>query len=175
LYQCDKTSSGCDGGYPFNAAALGVKTGMPLESTYPYKIDYSYSSTICKKPNVYAKFETSGNVTYYSKTAKVNDSTLISLLLQRPIMIGVDADDFQKYAPTSKNKILSCSTSNSNGNSINHAVLLVGYTAKSWIVKNSWGTDWGLKGYIEVTRNSTRSCNIGNYYGTFTSKLAPVV
>lgn len=29
-----------------------------------------------------------------------------------------------------------------------HAVLLVGWTTKGFILRNSWGTDWGINGYV---------------------------
>lgn len=31
----------------------------------------------------------------------------------------------------------------------------------SWIIRNSWGTDWGMGGYI--TLQSGNSCGITNY------------
>jgi hypothetical protein len=34
-----------------------------------------------------------------------------------------------------------------------HAMLLVGYTGNFFIVKNSWGTNWGDKGYCYVPKN----------------------
>lgn len=42
---------------------------------------------------------------------------------------------------------------------VDHAVLVVGYTNKYWIIKNSWGDKWGEKGYIRLGRGIT-SCNI---------------
>src|SRR5579864_847822 len=34
-----------------------------------------------------------------------------------------------------------------------HAMLIVGYTGNFFILKNSWGTDWGDKGYCYVPKN----------------------
>ena len=34
-----------------------------------------------------------------------------------------------------------------------HAMLIVGYTGNFYIIKNSWGTEWGDKGYCYVPKN----------------------
>jgi len=44
---------------------------------------------------------------------------------------------------------------------VNHAVLLVGYDADSWLIKNSWADTWGDSGYIRINRTNGVNCSIG--------------
>lgn len=49
-----------------------------------------------------------------------------------------------------------------------HAVLIVGYGAtdkgeKYWIIRNSWGTNWGQEGYMLLKRDAHNECGIGSF------------
>jgi len=64
----------------------------------------------------------------------------------------------------------------SDPDDIDHAVLIVGYGSEEdedyWIVKNSWGTSWGMEGYIYIRRNTNLKygvCAI-NYMASYPTK-----
>jgi C1A family cysteine protease len=77
----------------------------------------------------------------------------MNLLQKGPLMIAISADDWEYYG----GGIFSCKSTAE----VNHAVLLVGYDESKWIIKNQWGKSWGENGYIYVTRNTMRNCQIG--------------
>nr|BAD11761.1 cahepsin L-like non-peptiedase homolog [Brugia malayi] len=41
-----------------------------------------------------------------------------------------------------------------------HTVLAVGFTNNYILIKNSWGTDWGEKGYMRISINPKENCNL---------------
>lgn len=53
---------------------------------------------------------------------------------------------------------------------INHAMLLVGYTRDAWILKNWWSSKWGDNGYMYLARGRNQ-CAVSSYAAYATVSL----
>jgi len=143
---CD---AGCDGGLMPNAFMyIMQKNGIDTESSYPYTaVD---GSCHFDSKNIGAHIK---NWTYVAR----NESQMAVYMQQNgPLSIAVDAEAWQVY-------IGGVFQDPWCGNTLDHGVLIVGnsweynligeYT-EYWIVKNSWGADWGEDGYIFLEKGS---------------------
>nr|CAD7193962.1 unnamed protein product [Timema douglasi] len=49
---------------------------------------------------------------------------------------------------------------------LNHGMVVVGYGTEDsqdyWLLKNSWGKDWGEEGYVRVARNKDNLCGVAS-------------
>jgi len=151
LVDCDTLDEGCSGGLPDNAyKALEKLGGLETEENYPYdgkgeKCSFELSKAAAK-------------VTGFVDMPKNETEMAMWLVKNGPISIGLNANAMQFYMGGVSHpfKFL-CSKK-----SIDHGVLIVGFGVHTtsirhkvmpyWIVKNSWGTSWGEKGYYRVYR-----------------------
>ncbi len=58
------------------------------------------------------------------------------------------------------------------GEGVSHGIGIVGYGATSngteyYILKNSFGTSWGMQGYLLLARNAGNMCSIANTYDCY--------
>ncbi|XP_064968736.1 cysteine protease XCP1-like [Musa acuminata AAA Group] len=148
LIDCDKTNAGCQGGYMDYAFEWVVKNkGIDTESNYPYTGQNEACNTIKEKMKAVT-------IDGYQDVTP-NEDALLCAVLKQPISVGIVGSslDFQLYAGGIYDG--DCS---SNPDDIDHAVLIVGYGSQRdvdyWIVKNSWGTTWGMQGYIYIRMNT---------------------
>jgi len=151
LVDCDKKSAGCNGGYPDTALAYVQSTGLESESAYPYKGKNGACANAAAQTHTRI-------ASAHSLSHPVPENTLMTALQTGPVVVLMDAsgNDFQSY----KSGIIS-----SGSKQLNHAVLAVGYTSNSWIIKNSWGTSWGQAGYFQIARgNDVRGISEYGYY-----------
>lgn len=81
-----------------------------------------------------------------------------------PVSVAIDAshESFQFYSQGVYDEA-ECSSEQ-----LDHGVLVVGYGTDAeteedfWLVKNSWGTQWGDEGYIRMARNKQNQCGIAS-------------
>ena len=99
------------------------------------------------------------------KTVKTNDEdALKTAVASQPVSIAIDASQqsFQFYS-TGVYSDSKCCT-NCSSDQLDHGVLAVGYGTLQgkdyWLIKNSWASGWGDKGFIMIARNAKGMCGV---------------
>jgi cathepsin F len=142
IVDCDTTDAGCDGGDPPTAYQFVIQEGgLEDDSDYPYT---GQDGTCNFQANLVKV--TISNWQYATQNS--DESTMQNNLVSwGPLSICVDAEPWQDYT----GGVLMASDCS---NQLDHCVQLVGYdmtqSTPFWIVRNSWGTDWGENGYIRL-------------------------
>jgi len=150
LVDCDKSSSGCNGGLSRYSFSGYYKThGACTTASYAY----TAKGGTCRDSSCSVAIPSGVVVGYNEVTASA--SALKSQLVNGPLKVSVYAEStFQSY----KNGIVSGGACKG---STNHAVMAVGYGSGFIKIRNSWGSSWGEGGHIRVS--DTSSCSSGNF------------
>ncbi|XP_027911943.1 zingipain-2-like [Vigna unguiculata] len=145
LVDCDTVDQGCDGGLMEDGFEFIIKNGgITSEANYPYT---GVNGTCDTKKEASPEAQIKG----YEAVPANSEESLQKAVANQPVSVSIDAGGsaFQFYS--------SGVFTGPCGTQLDHGVTAVGYGITDngtdfWIVKNSWGTEWGEQGYIRMER-----------------------
>jgi len=171
VLSCSRAGS-CGGGY-MSAVTFLQKSGLPLESDFPYvgrdaKCKYSadelakgFGNQIHEAPYVGESFEKSRywklSGQFFESRDKISQIQQAMIAMNSPSVVTVSA-----YSSSSDNVVSNCSALNSGGN---HMVTIIGWDDQNGgpnaHVYNSWGTNHGKNGTSRLKWNCDGRLNRG--------------
>jgi cathepsin L len=165
LVDCDKYSSGCNGGLMSTSFQWYESNAAATEDSYAY----TARDGTCK-----SSFTTAvpvGGVTGF--VGVDGEGSLLDAVSNiGPVSVAIEADQsaFQHYS----GGVLPGSECGSN---LDHGVLTVGYGEQDgtnyWKIKNSWGASWGTNGYLLIQRGDG-ACGIASAMAAYPTVAAAV-
>jgi len=174
-------SDGCKGaGLDTYFSLMVYDKRLPMhESFYPYKTRANGAYCPAKKP-----YKIGARITRFHFTGRGDEETLKKLVAEHGAVVVVTTTDvnWENY----RGGILDICQSNDinkpppNGLHSLHALAVVGYGSEVvmgrlkdyWLLKNSWGKNWGDKGWIKLERGVGR-CGIGQEYAVLMAEANP--
>jgi len=141
IVDCDKRDGGCNGGDTPTAYEYVISAGgQDTEASYPYKA----VNQACK----FQAADVEAKISSWKYVGKGNEAEMLTgVATVSPLSICVDAEPWQFYTG-------GIMKSSQCGTSLDHCVQITAYDTSSatpyWNVRNSWGTDWGEKGFIRL-------------------------
>lgn len=164
---------GCQGGQMFAVYEYLNGTMDDTERQYPYEaVDQQCQTKKSQVPLL---------VTGYVALPVGDEESMLNALYHvGPLSVGVNAnDDWQMYTGGVYNPTADqCS---SDPMEQDHGVIVVGYGTDNttqppldyWLIRNSWGKDWGESGYMRLARG--KNANMENACGVADTPIYPLV
>jgi len=145
-------NQGCNGGWMDSAFKYIIaNNGIEREANYPYEGKVGS----CRFNAAY----TGASMRSFQDVQAGNEGALQNANNVQPVSVAIDASKLQSYKSGIFNPA-GCSTT-----SLDHGVLVVGYGNEGgdyWIIKNSWGLNWGNGGYFWMARNAGNMCGVAS-------------
>jgi len=156
IVDCDTSDAGCEGGDPPTAYEYIISAGG-LEGTKDYPYTAQDGNCNFNKSEIVAKISTWNYATSFYSESELQTN----LVGWGPLSVCVDASNWQDY----QSGVMTWEEC-AYVNVLDHCVQLVGYQTQTskgdfWMVRNSWGTDWGINGYIYLEMGSD-TCGIAH-------------
>jgi cathepsin X len=182
---CSTEDNGCHGGDMINAFKYGHENELTDETCSIYHgrgLDNGYSCSPvvkcrdcsphkdCNIPDEYNVYK----VGAYGNIQGEKDM-MAEIAKNGPIACAIDATDELYYNYTG-----GIFEDKTGAHSLNHGISVVGYGiedgVKYWMVRNSWGEQWGEKGYFRVVRGTNNigietDCTFGIPEDTWTDEV----
>ena len=150
LFRCTgtggDTQGSCSQGWHGYYAATQLKNvGVVDETCLPYQAQDNVCGNKCSGGTV-TKIKDFAYASTQGWGPQSTDTWIKNALLSGPVQAGITVyQDFMQY----KSGVYQHVTGSSEGG---HAIVIVGYNDNGgyWIVRNSWGSDWGENGYVNI-------------------------
>ncbi|XP_064075099.1 cathepsin L-like proteinase [Vanessa tameamea] len=142
---------GCKGGTLDGVFKYVLKHGIPTEEDYGLYLD---ENGFCALDNMTDLYHIRG----FAQVSVLSVNAMkVALYKYGPVTVAINASPIMQY----KSGIFN--DPDCNKSHYNHAVTVVGYGVRDgatyWVVKNSWGDDWGQDGYILFSA-ANNNCHI---------------
>lgn len=145
LVDCESDNEGCNGGLMEKAYDfIKRKGGITTERAYPYQA----RNELCDSEKMNAPVV---KIDGHEMVPEDDEDALKKAVANQPVSVAIDASGMNMQFYSEGVFTGPC------GTELDHGVAVVGYGTtldgtKYWIVKNSWGSEWGEQGYIRMLR-----------------------
>mmetsp|Transcript_6915 Transcript_6915/g.9144 ORF Transcript_6915/g.9144 Transcript_6915/m.9144 type:complete len:210 (+) Transcript_6915:780-1409(+) len=161
LTACDNYCWGCDGGWFVGAFRYIFEENLRTDLEYPF-MSMNGATQECRL-DILANTDSSTHIQGWTRVMDMEDiegGMKLALMKNGPMAVAIDANSMLYYTG-GVDMGTSCTVTE-----LDHAVLLVGWGVEDeieyWLVKNSWGLDWGESGYWKVAFGKN-ACGITEY------------
>jgi len=162
-------ANGCDGArtYAYLAWAAANKIEFTHESNYPYQ---STDSTFQCPANL-PVYNQGARVSSDYRTPSSNEYLMKKMVYENSAVVAsISANTISKY---NGGIFEGCNPENYT---VNHVILVVGNGTENgvdyWLIKNSWGADWGEDGFMKL-QPGVEMCGIGRTMHTVSCEATP--